>query len=109
MLTLLRSTQVAVFVLALGQRQAPRRSPYSAIQHHRIIGAKQQRQKKVRASMPWRKLSLFAASYIESAGNVIAKETKHFPSRVRASRIGIGSGGTATRPSMTSSMDAPLL
>jgi hypothetical protein len=54
-------------------------------------------------------LSLFAASYIASDGNVIAKETEHFPSRVRPSRIGIGSGGTATRPSVAGSMDAPLL
>ena len=56
----------------------------------------------------WRELSLFAASHIASDGNVIAKEAEHFPSRVRPSRIGIGSGGTATRPSVAASMDAPL-
>ena len=53
--------------------------------------------------------SLFAASHIASHGNVIAKETEHFPSSVRPSRIGIGSSGTATRPSVASSMDTPLL
>ena len=42
-------------------------------------------------------------------GRVIAKEPQHFPSRVRPSRIGVGTGGTATRPSVASSMDAPLL
>jgi hypothetical protein len=57
----------------------------------------------------WRELSLFAAFHIASDGNVIAKETEHFPSRVRPSRIGIGSGGTATGPSVAGSMDAPLL
>ena len=57
----------------------------------------------------WRQLSLFAAFHIASDGNVIAKETEHFPSRVRPSRIGIGSGGTATGPSVAGSMDAPLL
>ena len=54
-------------------------------------------------------LSLFAAPHIASDGNVIAKEAEHFPSRVRPSRIGIGSGGTATRPSVAGSVDAPLL
>ena len=42
-------------------------------------------------------------------GRVIAKETQHFLSRIRPSRIGVGTGGTATRPSVASSMDAPLL
>jgi hypothetical protein len=64
---------------------------------------------KVGASIAWRELSLFAVTHIASDGNVIAKETEHFPSSVRPSRIGIGSGGTATRPSVASSMDAPLL
>jgi hypothetical protein len=65
--------------------------------------AKRLRQKKLA-----RELSLFAASHIASDGNVIAKETEHFPSRVWPSRIGIGSGGTAPRPSVASPMDAPL-
>ena len=56
-------------------------------------------------AIAWRDFSLFAAS----EGNVIAKETKHFASSVRTSRIGIGSGETAARPSVASSMDAPLL
>ena len=41
--------------------------------------------------------------------SVIAKEPQHFLSRVRPSRIGVGAGGTAARPSVTGSMDAPLL
>jgi hypothetical protein len=44
-----------------------------------------------------------------SDGRVIAKEPQHFPSRVWPSRIGVGAGGTAARPSVASSMDAPLL
>ena len=56
-------------------------------------------------AIAWRDFSLFAAS----EGNVIAKETKHFASSVRTSRIGIGSGKTAARPSVASSMYAPLL
>ena len=56
-------------------------------------------------AIAWRDFSLFAAS----EGDVIAKETKHFASSVRPSRIGIGSGETAARPSVASSMDAPLL
>jgi hypothetical protein len=56
-------------------------------------------------AIAWRDFSLFAAS----EGNVIAKETKHFASSVRPSRIGIGSSETAARPSVASSMDAPLL
>jgi hypothetical protein len=53
--------------------------------------------------------SPFAISHAASDGNVIAKETEHFPSRVRPSRIAIGSGGTAARPSVGSSMNAPWL
>jgi hypothetical protein len=64
---------------------------------------------KVGAAIARREPSLFAASHIASDGSVIAKETEHFPGRVRPSRIGIGSGGTAARPSVASSMDAPLL
>ena len=52
--------------------------------------------------------SPFAAAHIASDGDVIAKEAEHFPSCVRPSRIGIGSRGTAARPSVASSMDAPL-
>ena len=40
---------------------------------------------------------------------VLEKETEHFPSSVRPSRIGIGSGGAASRPSVAGSMDIPLL
>jgi hypothetical protein len=53
--------------------------------------------------------SRFAAFHVASDGHVFAKETEHLPSSVRPSRIGIGSGGTATRPRVASSMDAPLL
>ena len=42
-------------------------------------------------------------------GRVIAKEPQYFPGRIRPSRIGVGTGGTSTRPRMASSMDAPLL
>ena len=42
-------------------------------------------------------------------GRVIAKEPQHFPGRIRPSGIGVGTGGTSTRPRMASSMDAPLL
>ena len=42
-------------------------------------------------------------------GRVIAKETQHFLGCIRPSRIGIGTGGTAARPSVASSVDAPLL
>ena len=42
-------------------------------------------------------------------GRMIAEETQHFLSRVWPARIGVGAGGTAARPSMASSMDAPLL
>ncbi len=42
-------------------------------------------------------------------GRVIAKEPQHFLGRIRPSRIGVGAGGTSTRPSVASSMDAPLL
>ena len=77
--------------------------PCSTIRRHRI----KRLQKKVGVAMG--ELVLFVASHIASDGHVIAKETEHFPSSVRPSRIGIGSGGTATRPSVASSMDAPLL
>jgi hypothetical protein len=40
---------------------------------------------------------------------VIAKEPQHFLGCVRPSRIGVRPRGTAARPSVTSSMDAPLL
>jgi len=100
---------VCGFVLALGQRQALRRSPSQRDPTPQDCGSKTAAAEKVGASIAWRELSLFAASHIASDGNVIAKETEHFPSRVRPSRIGIGSGGTATRPSVASSMDAPLL
>ena len=60
------------------------------------------------SAAPCRELSLGACP-IAFDGNVIAKETVHFPSRVWPSWIGVGSGGTATRPSVAGSMDAPLL
>ena len=53
--------------------------------------------------------SLCDASSVASDGSMIAKETEHFPSCVRASRLGIRPGRTATRPSVASSVDAPLL
>ena len=46
---------------------------------------------------------------IASDGGVITKETEHFPSCVRPSRIGVGAGGIAARPSVASSVDTPLL
>ena len=42
-------------------------------------------------------------------GRVITKEPQHFLSCVRPSRIGVGAGWTAARPSVTSSVDTPLL
>jgi hypothetical protein len=42
-------------------------------------------------------------------GRVIAKETQHFSRCVGPTRIGVGTRGTAARPSVSGSMDAPLL
>jgi hypothetical protein len=52
-------------------------------------------------------LSQIRSVCIAFDGRVIAKEAQHFLSRVRPR--GVGTGGTAVRPSVTSSMDAALL
>jgi len=100
--------QFAIFGLAMGQRQAPR-APLQRDPAPQYCRSEYSGGKKLGAPHCMAALSLFAASHIASDGNVIAKETKHFPGCVRPSRVGIGSGGTATRPSVASSMDAPLL
>ena len=46
--------------------------------------------------------------FIVLDGRVIAKEAQHFLSCVRTSRISVGAGGTAARPSVAGFMDAPL-
>ena len=40
---------------------------------------------------------------------VFEEEAKHFPRGVRPSRIGVGAGGTASRPSVSGAMDFPVL
>lgn len=40
---------------------------------------------------------------------MFAKKTEHFSRRVRPSRVGIGSGGTAARPGVAGAMAALLL
>ena len=36
------------------------------------------------------------------------EEAQHFPRRVRASRVGIGAGGTASRPCVAAAMNVPV-
>src|SRR5579872_1908335 len=55
------------------------------------------------------KLRLVASFGVASDRRMIAKEPQHFLSRVGPSRVGVGASRTAARPSVTSSMDAPLL
>src|SRR6478735_6786091 len=38
---------------------------------------------------------------------MLEKETQHFPRRIRTSRIGVGAGGTASRPCVASTMNVP--
>ncbi len=40
---------------------------------------------------------------------VLEEEAEHLPRGVGSSRIGVGAGGAAARPGMTSSVDDPLL
>ena len=37
------------------------------------------------------------------------EEAQHFPRRVRSSRIGVGAGGTASRPCVAGTVNAPML
>ena len=36
------------------------------------------------------------------------EEAQHFPRRVRASRVGVGAGGTASRPCVAAAMNVPV-
>jgi hypothetical protein len=40
---------------------------------------------------------------------MIEEETQHFPPGVRASRIGVGAGGTASRPGVADTVNIPML
>ena len=37
------------------------------------------------------------------------EEAQHFPRRIRSSRIGVGAGGTASRPCVAGTVNAPML
>ena len=40
---------------------------------------------------------------------MLEEEAQHFPRRVRPSRIGVGAGGTASRPGVAGTVNVPVL
>src|SRR5450755_4546611 len=57
----------------------------------------------------WLLAPTWRASNHSTRERMLEKEAQHFPRRVRPSRIGVGAGGTASRPGVAGFVNVPML